>query len=180
MFRIHLAQYGALAQSVEHLTFNQVVRGSNPRCFILNGIMRKHGAFLFLKTVDAPTSFYHNNHRYNSKECGHIVKRLFKHKCLGLLLGMMILISSILSGCIIPIEDDSQSSVSNNSYESVQEENQIEEHEELDALYDCLTDLRDVRIKIDLNGSDNEYLERILQVFEDAAEENEGINVYII
>ncbi len=26
--------YGALAQSVEHLTFNQVVRGSNPRCFI--------------------------------------------------------------------------------------------------------------------------------------------------
>ena len=28
--------YGILAQSVEHLTFNQVVRGSNPRCFILN------------------------------------------------------------------------------------------------------------------------------------------------
>ena len=27
-------EYGALAQSVEHLTFNQVVRGSNPRCFI--------------------------------------------------------------------------------------------------------------------------------------------------
>ena len=26
-------KYGALAQSVEHLTFNQVVRGSNPRCF---------------------------------------------------------------------------------------------------------------------------------------------------
>ena len=25
---------GALAQVVEHLTFNQVVRGSNPRCFI--------------------------------------------------------------------------------------------------------------------------------------------------
>ena len=25
--------YGALAQVVEHLTFNQVVRGSNPRCF---------------------------------------------------------------------------------------------------------------------------------------------------
>ena len=24
--------YGILAQSVEHLTFNQVVRGSNPRC----------------------------------------------------------------------------------------------------------------------------------------------------
>ena len=27
--------YGVLAQSVEHLTFNQVVRGSNPRCLIL-------------------------------------------------------------------------------------------------------------------------------------------------
>ena len=25
-----LLKYGALAQSVEHLTFNQVVRGSNP------------------------------------------------------------------------------------------------------------------------------------------------------
>ena len=30
----NLIGYGALAQSVEHLTFNQVVRGSNPRCFI--------------------------------------------------------------------------------------------------------------------------------------------------
>ena len=28
-------KYGALAQLVEHLTFNQVVRGSNPRCFTL-------------------------------------------------------------------------------------------------------------------------------------------------
>ena len=27
--------YGALAQSVEHLTFNQVVRGSNPRTLII-------------------------------------------------------------------------------------------------------------------------------------------------
>ena len=27
--------YGVLAQSVEHLTFNQVVRGSNPRCFTM-------------------------------------------------------------------------------------------------------------------------------------------------
>ena len=26
--------YGILAQSVEHLTFNQVVRGSSPRCLI--------------------------------------------------------------------------------------------------------------------------------------------------
>ena len=27
--------HGILAQSVEHLTFNQVVRGSNPRCLII-------------------------------------------------------------------------------------------------------------------------------------------------
>ena len=32
--------YGILAQSVEHLTFNQVVRGSNPRC-LMNGKQRK-------------------------------------------------------------------------------------------------------------------------------------------
>ena len=32
-------KYGVLAQSVEHLTFNQVVRGSNPRCLI--GLGRK-------------------------------------------------------------------------------------------------------------------------------------------
>ena len=30
--------FGILAQSVEHLTFNQVVRGSNPRC-----LMNKNG-----------------------------------------------------------------------------------------------------------------------------------------
>ena len=33
----NIIEYGALAQSVEHLTFNQVVRGSNPRCFIFDG-----------------------------------------------------------------------------------------------------------------------------------------------
>ena len=27
-------KYGRVAQLVEHLTFNQVVRGSNPRCLI--------------------------------------------------------------------------------------------------------------------------------------------------
>ena len=34
-------KYGALAQSVEHLTFNQVVRGSNPRCFIVIEVITK-------------------------------------------------------------------------------------------------------------------------------------------
>ena len=31
---IKVQTYGPLAQAVEHLTFNQVVRGSNPRCLI--------------------------------------------------------------------------------------------------------------------------------------------------
>ena len=31
---VEVLYYGALAQSVEHLTFNQVVRGSNPRCLM--------------------------------------------------------------------------------------------------------------------------------------------------
>ena len=34
LVRIQLAQYGILAQSVEHLTFNQGVGGSNPPCLI--------------------------------------------------------------------------------------------------------------------------------------------------
>ena len=34
---ILLIGFGILAQSVEHLTFNQVVRGSNPRCLIKSG-----------------------------------------------------------------------------------------------------------------------------------------------
>ena len=38
--------YGALAQSVEHLTFNQVVRGSNPRCFILTAEIEWFPLFL--------------------------------------------------------------------------------------------------------------------------------------
>ena len=44
--------YGALAQLVEHLTFNQVVRGSNPRCFTSRNagnplFMRVSGLFIF-------------------------------------------------------------------------------------------------------------------------------------
>ena len=33
--------YGILAQVVEHLTFNQVVRGSNPRCLIKNASLKE-------------------------------------------------------------------------------------------------------------------------------------------
>ena len=39
--------YGALAQSVEHLTFNQVVRGSNPRCFILRRTSERCSSFFY-------------------------------------------------------------------------------------------------------------------------------------
>ena len=38
--------YGPLAQMVEHLTFNQVVRGSNPRCLI-EGEFKAMGFELF-------------------------------------------------------------------------------------------------------------------------------------
>ena len=34
LVRFRFWAYGVLAQLVEHLTFNQVVRGSNPRCLI--------------------------------------------------------------------------------------------------------------------------------------------------
>ena len=36
---------GILAQLVEHLTFNQVVRGSNPRCLIKTGGNAEYFAF---------------------------------------------------------------------------------------------------------------------------------------
>ena len=41
---------GILAQSVEHLTFNQVVRGSNPRCLInKDRIAERYGLFSIQK-----------------------------------------------------------------------------------------------------------------------------------
>ena len=33
LYDLHIGRDGRVAQVVEHLTFNQVVRGSNPRCF---------------------------------------------------------------------------------------------------------------------------------------------------
>ena len=42
------AIYGILAQSVEHLTFNQVVRGSNPRCLINKNRHSKEWRFFLL------------------------------------------------------------------------------------------------------------------------------------
>ncbi len=41
-------KYGVLAQSVEHLTFNQVVRGSNPRCLITKTHCRRDVSFYIM------------------------------------------------------------------------------------------------------------------------------------
>ena len=43
--------YGVLAQSVEHLTFNQVVRGSNPRCLTEKALSFDSAFFSFGKYI---------------------------------------------------------------------------------------------------------------------------------
>ena len=56
-YLVQLNKDGILAQSVEHLTFNQVVRGSNPRCLIKkNGGSTEKSAlplFLYIKYLIA-------------------------------------------------------------------------------------------------------------------------------
>ena len=50
-------KYGVLAQSVEHLTFNQVVRGSNPRTLMLNRfslVDKEKRFFIALKSTKIP------------------------------------------------------------------------------------------------------------------------------
>lgn len=49
----------------------------------------------------------------------------------------------------------------------------------LDALYDCLTELQDVVIKICATGQENVYFQRMMRVFKAAAEENEKLEVHI-
>ena len=64
-------KYGRVAQSVEHLTFNQVVRGSNPRCLIIeNGENVEKSTFsLFLCLRTFINSCVHNydSHSYVAK-----------------------------------------------------------------------------------------------------------------
>ncbi len=60
----NLIEYGALAQVVEHLTFNQVVRGSNPRCFTLKKYCRMTVLFL-CKSRRVKNSTYSQNHSCN-------------------------------------------------------------------------------------------------------------------
>ena len=53
------ALYGILAQLVEHLTFNQVVGGSNPPCLIIIATKapRVLGAFCFLQMYGRGAEF---------------------------------------------------------------------------------------------------------------------------
>lgn len=60
------------------------------------------------------------------------MKQLLKHKYLGLLLGTIILISSFLVGCIVT-DDIPQGYTSNNSYESMQEDDLSAESGKSDA-----------------------------------------------
>ena len=44
----------------------------------------------------------------------------------------------------------------------------------LDALYDCLTELKDVEIVVNAAEKETPYLQKILQIFEAASKESEG------
>ncbi len=50
LVRFRSKAYGRVAQAVEHLTFNQVVRGSNPRTLRLSLFLENKGGWLFLFT----------------------------------------------------------------------------------------------------------------------------------
>ena len=62
-----VTKYGVLAQSVEHLTFNQVVRGSNPRCLILKIFKIKD--FSEQKTFQQWEVFCFDQHLVNVNFC---------------------------------------------------------------------------------------------------------------
>ena len=56
-------RYGILAQVVEHLTFNQVVRGSNPRCLIVKNLLRFRGKFFCCIRMTVSLKFSSQAHR---------------------------------------------------------------------------------------------------------------------
>ena len=48
----------------------------------------------------------------------------------------------------------------------------------LDALYDCLTELTDTAVVfVDLRRAEGTYFDRVLQVFWEAAEDNPGLTI---
>lgn len=55
----------------------------------------------------------------------------------------------------------------------------------LDALYDCLTELPEMEIEISMDGLEEDrvdmaYFKKLLRVFQDAQEDNEDIQVKIL
>lgn len=50
----------------------------------------------------------------------------------------------------------------------------------LDALFDCLTELRDAEIVIKIQGRPEGYLKKLIPVFFEAADENNSIKITII
>lgn len=49
----------------------------------------------------------------------------------------------------------------------------------LDALYDCLTEMQAVEILIQKNGQESTCFRKLLRVFQDAQAENQGIKLNI-
>ena len=50
----------------------------------------------------------------------------------------------------------------------------------LDALFDCLTELREIEFVIKIQERPEGYLKKLIPVFFEAAEENNGIKITII
>ena len=49
----------------------------------------------------------------------------------------------------------------------------------LDALYDCLTEAADLQVAFDHAETASPYFERVRRVFEAAAEENDGLKIIL-
>jgi len=50
----------------------------------------------------------------------------------------------------------------------------------LDALHDCLTEFSEMEIIIEMNGAESFYLNRLIHVFEDSAEDNATLKLNIV
>ena len=50
----------------------------------------------------------------------------------------------------------------------------------LDALADCLSELREVEIRVEIQGQIESYLAKMLRVFQEVSKENKDINLKIV
>lgn len=75
--------------------------------------------------------------------------------------------------------DASQMEVRRAAHEYLQEQLSFPEYygKNLDALYDCLTDLADVEIAFENIPEEETYFKKILRVFRDAAKRNPGLTL---